>query len=341
MTRFNRLGMVLFFVVAAMAILGFNAGKPRLLILQSYDPAYSWSHDVREGVLRKLGERHFISVRWHYMDTKRHPFPEFRASAGRAAARVIDEWKPDVVVAVDDDAQQFVGRYYVNHPHIQWVFAGVNGEATEYGFDGANNVTGIYERSNLEVLRDTMELLAGGMAAPTRHIVHIGDLSETVQKDNANFEQFDWGKFTFEGRLVDNLDEWRAVVDHANQHADFILTSNYRQVFRSATNRDLTPPEEVVAVTEANSRLLVMGINGFYVTEGGGFSVSTSPFEQGEVATQMALDILDGKHKTLEIARVRSHQYLIYMRGSRLRDRGVQLPGLYDAFARATNHYYE
>ncbi len=336
--------MAFFLLLTVTALLWFSLHKPRLLILQSYDLSYSWSRDVQEGLLRVLDRKHYISVRWHYMDTKRHPWPQFREKAGIAARRVIDDWQPDVVIAVDDDAQQFVGRHYVNHPHLQWIFAGVNGEVDSYGYDAADvrNVTGVYERINMRVLRDTLLHLAGNSPReqPLR-IVHIADRSESVLKDDAQYRAFDWAPLTLlPSQLVSTQEEWQAAVRWANAHADFILTSNYRKIERSADDHTLVPAPEIARWTEANATIPLLGKNGFFVEDGGMLAISTSPYEQGELAARMALDLLEQPRAAHTIPRATSRQYIVYMRGNRLAERGLQLPELYEAFARATNNYY-
>lgn len=344
----QQLGMAVFLLGSMAALLWFSVHKPRLLILQSYDLSYSWTSDVRDGLLRVLDKKHYISVRWHYMDTKRHPFPEYRENAAKAARRVIDHWRPDVLVAIDDDAQQYVARHYLNDPDMQIVFAGVNGSVEAYGYDrpDALNVTGIYERSNMRVLRDTLLSLADSLPAERRggaplRIMHIADGSESVQKDDAGYRAFDWSPLVLmPSRLVNTWEEWQAAIAYANANADFILTSNYRRLQRSATDKTLMPPQEVAQWTEANAKVPLLGKNGFFVEDGGMLAISTSPYEQGEVAARMALSLLEDPRPAREIPRETSRQYIVYMRGDRLEARALKLPELYEAFARATNNYY-
>ena len=74
---------------------------------------------------------------------------------------MIDETQPDIILAVDDDAQNYVARYYINHPHIRVVFAGVNNDPAEYGFDRASNVSGILERLPIDALKETLLIALG------------------------------------------------------------------------------------------------------------------------------------------------------------------------------------
>ena len=123
----------LFILVTGAFIIWFNTSKTKLLIIQSYDESYSWTRDVSVGLRRTLGDDAQITERWYDMDTKRHPSKTFKQNAGLSAQRVIDTWHPNVVIAVDDDAQEYALKHYVNDPHLAIVFAGVNGGVKQYG----------------------------------------------------------------------------------------------------------------------------------------------------------------------------------------------------------------
>jgi hypothetical protein len=123
----------------------YNMSKPSILILHSYDKDYPWVRDINIGLNRVLNNKYLYQVRWYYMDTKRHPYDNYKESAGIAARNLIEQTQPDVVIAMDDDAQKFVTQFFKNHPKIKIVFGGVNREVKDYGFDQSNNVTGILE----------------------------------------------------------------------------------------------------------------------------------------------------------------------------------------------------
>ena len=330
----------LFIVATIVFVIWFNTAKPRVLVLNSYDSSYSWTRDVVLGVRRVLDARPHLSVRWYYMDTKRHPGADFKAGAGARARRQIEAWRPDLIIAVDDDAQEYAARHYVNDPHIRIVFAGVNGEVAPYGYAGAVNVTGVLERKPLQGVKDVILSIAAAHPRPAR-VVHIGDTSSSVGKDDKFISAFDWTPLQrLDSKLVDNFVQWQEAIRWAGTHADFVITSNYRKLARSATDASLVSPEEVVAWTEANCRLPLIGTNGFFVEDGGMLAIGTSPYEQGEVAAEMALQILDRRRKPADIPVLSSRQFVVFTRESSLRDHGIVLSPVYEAFARATNNHY-
>ena len=329
------------FVLLLMAVIvAHNLAKPRILILHSYGPDYAWTRDVDIGIRRVLADSGSYVLRWHYMDLKRHPWPESKTAAGTQARHAIDDWQPDVLIAVDDDAQEYAAKYYANKPGIRIVFAGTNGSVAPYGYDKADNVTGILERKPLASLRDALMQLGVVHKGPLR-IVEICDASETVQLDHAFIAGFDWKPLRYSGsHLVETYDDWKMAILNAGKEADVILTTNYRRLSRSATDRTLVPPEEVLAWTEAHSTLPLIGVNVFFVEDGGMLAIATSPFEQGETAARMAREIIDHHTSTADIPVDSTHQYIVLMRPALMAARHVRLPPIYEAFARATNNYF-
>jgi ABC-type uncharacterized transport system substrate-binding protein len=168
--------------------------------------------------------------------------------------------------------------------------------------------------------------------------MHIGDTSSSVAHDEHHLHDFDWKPLLIQpSQLVGDFDAWKQAVLSAQEQADFIITTNYRKISRSKTDQNLVPAEEVVAWTLANSKIPVIGTNGFFVEDGGELAIGTSPFEQGEVAARMATLLINGK-PAKDIPHASTRQFVVYMRSTKLSQRGISLPPLYEAFARATNN---
>lgn len=331
------------FLIGALALLTwFNVNKPSILILHSYDKEYAWSRDVNVGLNRVLNNRHLYQLRWYYMDTKRQPSSEYKASAGIAARRAIDQMQPDVIIALDDDAQQYVARHYIDHPTIKIVFAGINTDASDYGYDKARNVTGILERLPLAAMRETFQMAGNfkSLGRPVR-LAHLGDKSESVGGDVRQVRGFDWAPLQLAStNQVATWPEWQDALKQLGRRADVILLTGYRKLARSATDKSLVPPHEVVAWSEANSTVPLISGNGFFTEEGGMLAIGTSPYEQGEEAAKRALAIvLGGKHPG-SMPIITSTEFVVTMSGSKMKARGFTLPRVYEAAAHTGDKYY-
>lgn len=333
MTGLFLLALVVFLIVQ-------NVNKPRVLILHSYYTDFSWVRDINKGLERVFKDKSY-KLRYHYMDTKRHTDAEFKERAGQTVRKMINSWQPDVIVAIDDNAQQYVSRFYLDHPKIRIVFAGVNKTEADYGFDTANNVTGVLERINYQAVKDILlQVLPEGK----RRILHVSDNSPTSEGIHKEIEGFDWSPLQFtESIQCESLEQWKQVVKSAEGKVDFILFTHYHTLYRSDSDPNKVPPKEVIDWTNANSTLPGVSFWGFYVEDGGMMAVALSPYEQGEVAADMAVRIIDDGLMPKEIPVYVSRLFVMYMRGSQIQTRlgNLDLPLVYEAFARATNNYYD
>jgi len=362
---FQRLAAVAFLILFFGYSLYQVANKPRILVLHSYATDYDWVNEVSTGVHRIL-DRHPYAVRWHYMDTKRHPQEDFKKLAGGTAERLIDEWQPDVVIAIDDNAQKYVASHYLiptsSKPFLpRIVYAGMGAEPEAYGYDSATNVTGILERMPLAAFKEVIiQLFADKLEqGQTIKLFHINDGSPSGLFNMDEINRFHWGpEIEIETVAVKTLDDWQANVRRQRHHADLMLLTNYHTLTNnSGKNRstkdpcalDLAngavPPKQVVQWTQCTFPAMVIGGWGFFVKDGGQLAVAVSGYEQGEVAAQMAIDIIDGKPIN-RIAQRRTEQFIIYLNGglgsgSKPFPKYPEIPGLYEAFARAAGTYFE
>lgn len=342
--RFANIAKFLFVLGIAVHFFAFNFNRPRVLILHSYALDYGWVREVNEGLNRVLEGRADFSIHWQYMNTKNHPSLSYKQKAGILARRMIQRLKPRVIIAIDDDAQDFVAKYYVDYPNVSLVFCGVNGEPQDYGYKGAQNVTGILERLPLSAIRDTIPYLVpkSGPGEQIIRVVNLGDKSGTVKRDEDYILSFDWKPlYLMDSVLVSNFKRWKEEVQSLQNRADCIIITNYRQLQRDQSGTGgFVPPKEVMTWTVENSQIPIIGLNGFIVEEGGEIAIAASPYEQGEVAAKMALKILGGTSPK-EIPTQRTENFLVYIRDELYKKRKEPLPVIYKAFAQAIGKYFE
>lgn len=338
----EKIMMFLFMLITLFLFGWYNMSKPSILILHSYDKDYPWVRDINIGLNRVLNNKYLYQVRWYYMDTKRHPYDNYKESAGIAARNLIEQTQPDVVIAMDDDAQKFVTQFFKNHPKIKIVFGGVNREVKDYGFDQSNNVTGILERLPLAAIRETLESTKHlqTLGRPIR-ISYLGDKSETVDGDVHQVQNFDWSpQQLVAAERVNTFVDWQTKVTELSQRSDVILLTNYRRIYRSDSDNSLVTAKEVVAWTEAHSQVPVISGNGFFTEDGGMLAIGTSPYEQGEVAASKALEIALKKRAANTIPIATSKEFIVSMSGSKLKARHFELPKVYEAAAHAGDQYF-
>ncbi len=282
----------LFVISSAYFLVRENISTPRILVLQSYGSDYSWTSNVDIGIKRILEKESTIGVRWHYMDTKNHPEEDYKKKIAVVSKQVIEQFKPNVIIAVDDDAQEYVAKYYNNDPKIKIVFAGVCATREQYGFDKANNVTGILERVPIEGLIDTLQLLSG--YKKDIKIIHIGDFSETVRFHDIFLHKYkNWKNVKIlPSILVSTFDDWKNAIKKGGEVADYIIISNYRKIYKTQGSEAKVNPKEVMRWTMENSTAPIIGLNTFVFEDGASLAIATYPYEQGEVAANFAVQII-------------------------------------------------
>lgn len=333
----KQLPIVIFLICSLIFFAVSNSSKPRVLVLNSYATDFAWTKDINVG-LNWVFDKKPYSIQYHYMDTKRNPSQEYKEKAGQLARSLIERWEPDVILAVDDNAQQFAARYFTDRPNIDIVYTGVNAEASAYGFDKAKNVTGILERIPFTSLK---EIFLQILPEDRRRIVHYSDDSETSEAIHQEMENFDWKPINLiEHRKVATFEEWKQFITNSGKVADFLLITHYHTLRRSSTDNTVVSPKEVMQWTVENAPIPDIGCWGFYVDDGGMLAVGLSPYEMGEVPGKMVVDIIDHHRKASEIPQTTSQNFVMYMRESRMKKYGVSLPKVYTDFAHATNHYY-
>ncbi len=345
---FTALLMGVFFIAMVSSVGWFNSKRPRVLILHSYSTNYVWTREINVGLKRILGKQSWINVRYHYMNTKKKSNKGYKARAGISAREAIDNITPDVVIAIDDDAQKYAAKHYVNHPKINIVFAGINGSPEPYGYVGAKNVTGILERKPVAAIKEVVQFFTDnaqpGMVKNTKapRVIFLADSSHSTERDAKFMKQHNWQPVNYIGvETASTFDEWKKAVKSMKNKTDFLLVGGYRKIHRSGPDSKFVPAKEVMTWTEKNSPVLVLGINVFNTDDGAMLSVGVSPFEQGEVASQLALKIIKDGRKANSLPHRTSSQYVISMRRSGLEKRKIDVPQIFEAFARATNNYYK
>ena len=331
------IALISIFITGLIAyLINVNLGKPRILVLHSYYTDYSWVTDINKGLLRIIGGKPY-SIRYFYMDTKRKPNLEYKIKIGQSARRQIDSWKPDIIIAVDDDAQQHVAMHYNNDPSIRIIFTGMNATLKEYNYDKAKNATGILERIPFQEFREVFSAI---LPVKKNRIVHISDASTTSKYIHDELETVNWGRLKLIKSIqCETFDDWKKAVDTANSIGDIILFTHYHTI----KDRDgsIVTPRKVIEWTEPRLKIPDIGCWGFFVEDGGMMAVAVSPFEQGELAAKMAVKMLDYGMAPSAIPVLTSNQYIVYIREKSVKKRGFVMPKILEAFARATNNYFE
>ena len=319
--------IVAFFVMLA----GFNATKPRILVLNSKPEDSVWSRKFREGAMEEMKRnRRPVSVEWTYLD--------FAAQGGRLSPaveqaevqRTMRRFKPDVLIAVDDEANMMAARDRAIAGGPRIIYVSIDREPAHYGYTGASDVSGIADRLPLTAFRDLAGVVAPG--EPLR-IAAIGVDSETAQAELVQLRAYDWSPHVLvASATVATVDEWEQFV--LGTKADILLVLDSGNLPRSANDPTPVPADDLIRWTEKESAALPVGTNVNFVAAGGALSFAPPPDDYGAKAIALALDWLDKRDTPGAPPPVESSHFEVAIRQAQLAGRGVVLPPIYVEAAR-------
>jgi ABC-type uncharacterized transport system substrate-binding protein len=233
--------------------------------------------------IRETLGREGIALEVEFMDAKHHPDDaDLRRRAGEVLAS-LRRFRPNLLIASDDDAVKYVLAPYYRDGPIPAVFCGVNWSARQYGLPTAN-VTGMLEVVPIEeTLRQVQR-----MKPSTRRLCV---LSENTVSERNNRELLDsrYKALSLDPQyaLVDNFEEWKRAFLAAQRDSDVV----YLPTNGAIRGWDAAAAAEWV---RSNIRKPVITCDDFMMPYAV-FGLTKVAREQGEWAARAALEILRGK----------------------------------------------
>ncbi len=336
MKRINALVLIFLILIFSYLIIA-DIKKPKIFVVHSYSPEYLWVKKINNAINSKLQDKKYVTIHYFYMDSKHHPEKNYLEKVGKKARDLIYSWKPNVLIACNDDAQNYVAKYFVNDPSINIVFCGTSADPSIYGYKNAKNVTGIVENIPFDAAKQVFL----SQFPQFKKVLHISDGSTTSQYVNQEFLRYKWQPLKLTGSFLTNdFSQWKKHILGAARYADFIYLTHYHTI--RDQGRYVTP-QELIKWTLANSPIPIIGSFEFFVADGGPFAVTVSATEQGEVAIKLALEIIESQKQGGEIPIVQNKVIGISSRQPRFNHDFPhnKIQGIYYSFARESGRHYQ
>lgn len=263
-----------------------EAAPYRILVVMSYHETMPWEQEIREGIESQLGSS--ATLRYIYMNTKN----DFAGGAVRAreALRLYREFRPDGVIAADDDAVSlFVVPYLKDRVKTPVMFCGVNEEPRAYGLP-ASNVSGILERAHF---RESIAFLHQLHPQLTRMaFLTIANPTGRAYARQVRQEAGSYPATVSAVRLVKNLNQALGVTRELKSSSDalFVLAM---EGLPDASGRPLAE-KDVFRLLARSYGKPVIGMNEFNIRAGLLCAVVKTGQEQGATAARMLLRAMSG-----------------------------------------------
>jgi len=261
--------------------------KYKILYVMSYHADWLWTQEQLDGFKYALKELD-VEYKIFELDTKRNSSEAWKEQAGAKARELIDSWQPDLVYVSDDDAQEYVTKYYINKD-IPFVFSAVNADPSKYGFVGSKNITGVLERPHFA---QSVQLLRR-IKPEVKKIAAVFDdnamwdsVIQTMKEEAGqlpDIEIVSWDTiYTFE-EYKQKIKEYQTTVDAIALIGIF--------GFKDENSFNM-PYQEVLKWTAENSNLPDFTFWDDRISYGTLCTVTVSGYEQGLAAGKMARGIL-------------------------------------------------
>lgn len=252
---------------------------PRCMHVMSYHQGYAWNDGIEKAVEETLSGK--CELRKFYMDSKRNPRPDFIRRKALEAKQYIDKFKPDIVIASDDNASRYLIKPYYKNAKLPIIFNGINWNGDVYGYP-YKNATGMVEIAPVKELLD----VAQRNIKVINKIIFISDDAVSEHKDFFYYKQaYEQQGFKVSSTFVKTMADWeKAFVDA--QSFDFIIIGNNAAI-------DDWDKQRAARFVEANGKRLTITTYSWMMPYAMlGISKVTS--EQGNWAAEVALAVISG-----------------------------------------------
>ena len=232
---------VCFLLIVSFASAGFARdykGK-KVLFVDSYHEGYAWSDGITEGI-RKTLDGTGVELKIIRMDTKKNTDEAFKKEAARKVKAVIEKFKPDVVIAADDNASKFLVMPYFKNSDLPFVFCGVNWDAAGYGYP-YKNATGMVEVTPIPQILEQLKPYAKG-----DRIGMIGPDIITAHKEADNYRKVFGYEIT--DYYAKDFEDWKKGFMALQGKVDMLIIDSDGGLYKDQE-------DEMKAFVEANTKI--------------------------------------------------------------------------------------
>ena len=250
----------------------------KCLHIMSYHSGYAWNDGIEYGVEKTL--KGHCELKKVFMDTKRNSQPEFAKNKAKKIKLLISSFKPDIVIASDDNASKYIVTQYKDSK-IPFVFNGINWTAEPYGFP-YKNVTGMVEVAPIMPL---LRIIKKNIPKVKNAIYLSADVI-TEHKDFEHYQRiYKQHGVKLTSKFVKTMQQW--IESYKNsQSYDFIIINNHAGI----NDWD----SRVAVSTVAHESKVLTVTNYKWMMPYSMLALTKKAEEQGRWAAEVAIEVLSG-----------------------------------------------
>ena len=196
--------------------------KKKIIYIDSYNKGYEWSDSLLKGILDTLNTNDLenpYELKIIHLDTKNNKNIKYMKGISLKTKKIIDSWKPDLIIASDDNASKYLILPYFKDSNIPVVFCGINAQLSEYGYP-FENTTGLLEKNSFDQLFSTLKKNSNG-----NKIGILAPNTPTAKSILSNLSNSEYIKdLSFE--FVDSFEEWKKEFLYFQKSVDSLVLIN-------------------------------------------------------------------------------------------------------------------
>ncbi|MCW8884219.1 MAG: hypothetical protein OQK12_03055 [Motiliproteus sp.] len=298
------------------------ADSIKILVIESYHSEYQWDKNYTRAIRDTLEDK--VELSFFQMDTKRLPLSEHKARSDLAWQRY-QELQPALVILGDDNALLHLGKRF-GTTDTPVIYLGINNNPRNYFSVLPKNITGILERPLLHRSIIYMRNILGEDLKKVLILFDHGTTSKTIlQEEFKGRSQRFIGPIDVHIELIDNLDRWHYKINNAKKEGFNAIVVGLYHTLRNQQG-DHVPAPQVITWSSNNTQIPLFAFWQFAVgadkTTGG---LTLDAYNQGQLAAEMAMKILDGELQLPQIPQSSGQGRLVFSE-SQLRRWQIELP---------------
>jgi ABC-type uncharacterized transport system substrate-binding protein len=282
----------------------------RLFIVHSYEDGHICGQPQHDGALKVLATAGWeqgsnLEVGVYHMDTKRkNNTPHSISQQARKAQKAIEDFQPDVVLTLDDNAFRTIALP-ASGSATQYVFSGLNGQPEMYDkrinfmknrSKPGYNITGVYEKL---YIREAIKVLSNMYNMDT--VLFLGDESPTgkainkqVKLELAVNNDLQPLPCKIKQRTIHTWEEFTETINSTNEDPTIDAFYLGTLLLKDSEGKTYTAPD-IIEYTLSHANKPAIGLNYAFIKLGlyGGATVDF--FAMGQLAGQKIAKIFNGE----------------------------------------------
>ncbi len=314
----------------------YNVSRPRIMIVHSYDPTMDTVKDFDNGTKKILENEFEPLVQIYYVNMLNKSTIKQKINAGVEARASIDRFRPKILIAVGDEAQEFAAKFYLDKKKTKVIFAGVKGDFKKFGYIPGKNVGGIIEVPQVQELNALINSMFPGKK--NIRLAHLGDTSTIVNLTEKILVQHAWKNVKFQDSItVNDSVSFKRAAMLLSQRYDLLLISSYKGLKKDFNVDDEVASDEIMKWVLENTSIPIISTLGYAIEEGAGVAIVSSAYDQGMLAMSSALAMLK---KSSYFPNITSRVLSVFLNDDHISERQICVPSIYRSFAVGTQKLY-